>query len=71
MQPEFINEWLSRQKPESGRPIAKKYISGVKLKKLFENPDKPLRLKTVMVDGSPVLEEIDRKEQFSYLDPSE
>lgn len=71
MQPEFINEWLSRQKPESDRPIAKKYISGVKLRKLFENPEKPLSLKTVMIDGSPVLEEIDRKERISYLDASE
>jgi hypothetical protein len=49
--------------------IAKKFLPDVNIAKLFENPDAPLRLRTVMADGKPVLEAIERpKEPFNHLD---
>ena len=49
--------------------IAKKFLPDVNIAKLFENPDGPLQLRTVMVDGKPVLEPVERrKEPFNHLD---
>ena len=49
--------------------IAKKFLPDVNIARLFENPDAPLRLRTVMADGKPVLEEVERrKEPISPLD---
>ena len=45
-------------------PISKKILPELQIAKLFEDPDTPLQLRTVMADGKPVLE----AEPFNHLD---
>ena len=49
--------------------IAKKFLPEAKIAKLFEDPEAPLHLRTVMADGKPVLEAAERrKEPVRLLD---